>query len=177
MGKFPTILLVVLSLGLLGANIGLQRRYAGLVGDLEQVQNARGPHAGIELPAISGIRPTGEAVTVKFSEGSLLLLFSAGCGICAENWPRWKELIGGVKPGTQIVYGDVTNSVSENYLAKYAIPAELVLTKMSPETKWFYDLRATPQTIIFGPDGTIKKVWTGRMKSEDVKLAISMLSK
>jgi hypothetical protein len=124
-----------------------------------------------------GARLSGETVTVKFTDVSLLLLFSTGCQICTENLPRWKELVQAVRPDIQVVYADATDRVSERYLVKYMIPPERVITKIDIESKWRYDLRETPQTIILGKGGKVEKVWKGKMTPEDVKAAITVLEK
>jgi hypothetical protein len=177
MGRTPIILLVILSLGLLGANFGLQRQNAKLTSALEEIQNQRGPQPGMVIRSIAGARLSGDAVTVNLSDPSLLLLFSTGCKICTENLPRWREVVSGAKPGTQVVYADLTDGVSENYLAKYMIPSAQVVTRIDFESKWRYDLRATPQTVILGRAGKVEKVWKGLMTPQDVKVAISELSK
>lgn len=173
------IFLILLCAVMLTANIAIQQRNNNLEAGMRQALAARGPRPGSMLQKLQGAHVNGEPMLVDFaakSRKSLLLVFSARCSACTENWPRWREILRRCPPGTTIVYADVANSVTNGYLTKYQIPADDVMTKVDTETKWIHDLRNTPQTVLLDGSGRIKKVWIGALTSRETESVVSLVS-
>lgn len=75
-----------------------------------------------------------------------------------------------------MVYADVADSISEEYLNRFDVPQDQFLTRIDLRTRWQHDLRETPQTIVLGEGGRIVKVCIGALsqKDEDAIMALMM---
>lgn len=166
-----------LSLGLLVVNVVLQRENTHLLKTLDQTENSRGPQPGLELRSLTGTSPYGNPIVVRLSDRSLLLLFSVGCKVCTQNWPNWKDLVHRSPVGTQVTYADITDHVSERYIADHSISPQAIITRIEVAEKWRYDLRETPQTVLIGGRGVVEKVWRGLLTPQDVDAVLSAIAK
>ena len=169
----------LLCLALVIVNVALQRQNSKLAVALEDVRYARGPRPGGTLRELSGHDALGGPVVFNFSSQknrTLLLVLSAWCGACTENWPRWLDVARRVTPAVQVVYADVADSVSADYLRRFGVPQSRFLTRIDLPTRWVHDLRETPQTIVLGPAGRIERVWLGVLTQNDVNAIAALLT-
>lgn len=163
-------------IALLGVNLQLQRRNSALESALVDLRAARGPQLGTEIPEFIGTTVSGKPISVRFPSRTLVLVFSARCKPCTENWPSWTELTAGMPSGIPVVYADVTDSVSDQFIEKFSIPRDGIVTRIDLGTKWMFDLRETPETMVLGPGGRVEGVWRGTMSRTDLASAKQALS-
>lgn len=78
--------------------------------------------------------------------------------------------------GIPVVYADVTDSVSDQFIEKFSIPRDGIVTRIDLGTKWMFDLRETPETMVLGPGGRVEGVWRGTMSRTDLASAKQALS-
>jgi hypothetical protein len=176
--RLPQVFLLPFCLALVIVNIALQRQNSKLAASLEDVRYARGPQQGGTLQQLSGLDALGRPVTFNLAmqkNRTLLLVLSARCGACTENWPKWRDVVRHITPAVPVVYADVADSVSAAYLRRFDVPQSRFLTKIDLQTRWIHDLRETPQTIVLGPSGRIEKVWLGVLARRDVDAIVALL--
>ena len=92
--RLPQVFLLPFCLALVIVNIALQRQNSKLAASLEDVRYARGPQQGGTLQQLSGLDALGRPVTFNLAmqkNRTLLLVLSARCGACTENWPKWRD--------------------------------------------------------------------------------------
>jgi hypothetical protein len=156
-------------LALLAFNIALQQRNAKLVASLEKFEQSRGPQPGSVIPEIVGERPSGEPASVRFGSKTLILVLSGVCKVCSENWPAWRELVNSLPGGTPVLYADVTDTINDKYMARFMVPAAEVITRIDLSTKWRYNLRETPQTVVVAAGGKVERAWIGKLTTQDIR--------
>jgi hypothetical protein len=160
--------IVIAALALLAINVALQRRNSELEASLSDMEQSRGPQPGTVIPEIVGERPSGGQFTVRFGERTLVLVLSATCHICVENWPAWRQLISSLPKSTPVLFADVNDAVNERYMAKFAMSPERVVTKINLAAKWQYNLRETPETLVVAAGGKVEKTWIGKLNAADI---------
>ncbi len=123
--------------------------------------------AGARLPMVLGWGPDERPVSLSDSSlPTVLLVLRPGCHWCDANMPNWQRLIDGARQR----YRFVAVSFSENGLAEYLQRYRLLLPAITslPRGGVFDQIRAggTPQTIVVGPDGTVRRAWLGACSSQ-----------
>lgn len=167
--KSLALVLLVFAVGLVISNALLARRIAQMqaLDDALNASNKLSP--GASLPPLVGYDSTGKKLTYSYGDDSrdtLLLLFSPGCHACDENWPNWTRLIHSLdRQSTRLVIANVASGlpVTSEYVARHEIEGFPLLTQVSPESMQAYKMLYTPQTILIGHDGKVRKVQTGSL--------------
>ncbi|MCZ2146794.1 MAG: hypothetical protein LC126_03355, partial [Bryobacterales bacterium] len=157
----PSVLCLAVA-GLLLANIGLQCQNTRLINIVEQLKYSRGPRPGALLFPLIGTSADGDSRVLDVrSTGTkaLVLVFSAHCGICSENWDMWRELLHRTR--VPVIFADVADSVTPLYITRHKIPLESLITHIDLNIRWKHDLRDTPETIVFDNTGRVHRVWLG----------------
>ncbi len=111
----------------------------------------------------------GNTVSYPFpdSEDTLVLVFSKTCGWCNQNWPHWQQLLSaGLKINPVLV--DLSRSVGPSYLLAHHVETLPLIHELDPAMLEPYKFRFTPQTILVGPGGKVKAVWTGELTVSDL---------
>ncbi len=101
------------------------------------------------------------------SHGTLLMIYSPLCQFCEKNWPAWHSLIQQGKDGG-IVFAtiDLTGKADKTFLEQRGVDQAIAIHQFDPKEALALQLNATPQTILIGQDGKIRKVWTGVLGPE-----------
>jgi hypothetical protein len=153
-------------LALIASNVLLARRLSQLK-QLDDFLNAANKlELGGVVPPLVGYDISGNKVTYEYGRDSretLLLVFSPTCHACDENWPKWNRLIQSVDTrSTRLVIANISGApVSADYVARHNIAAVPLVAEVSAESQQAYRLAYTPQTILIGSDGKVRKVHTG----------------
>jgi hypothetical protein len=123
---------------------------------------------GVLLPPIIGEDLEGkprQVTSLASLHGMLLFVFSEHCGPSNANWVNWHELLQtATATGLSPLFIDLGGSLSSGFIERHQLNHRVVLTNISPETRLFYHLDSTPQTILVNPQGRAVYVWTGFLK-------------
>lgn len=163
-GKTIEILLWVAALALLVENMALFRQNRRLL-------EAAAPQiaAGTQLQMLSGLALDGRVEPVSLpAAGSKLVIitFSPSCPACRANLEGWAKLASMLKPkgvGVLWVSRDPVE-VTREYCLKHGIPLIDAVADPPYRTYLQLGLARVPNTMLVRPDGTIEKVWAGRME-------------
>ena len=160
--------IMTVGLALLAFNVALQRRNSKLEASLAEIEQSRGPRPGSVITEIVGERPSGEPFTVRFNAQTLVLVLSATCRICDENWPMWRELMDSLPKGTPVLFADVNDGVNQTYMTRFAMQPDKAVTKINLAAKWQYNLRETPETLVVAAGGRVERAWIGKLTAADI---------
>lgn len=169
----PSVCIVFLAL-----NIALQYQNSRLSAALDDVRHARGPRPGGMLPQLAGQDLRGQPVVFRFSDlkgSTLLLALSARCKACSDNWPKWRSIVRRLSGRFPVVYADVADSVSDEYVNRFGAPRDRLITRIDLRTRWMHDLRDTPQTVVLGKGGRIERVWMGLLSQKDEEAITALM--
>jgi hypothetical protein len=135
------------------------RRLSAEVADLQGIQ------PGAKLTALSGLGAEGQHILVRFGDDSpdtLVLVFSAECGPCNENWPNWDSLLASIKPrSVRLVAIRLWGALPEDYIARHQLDHMILITDPGGEEVFEDNLRTTPETILTSPNGVVRAAWPG----------------
>jgi peroxiredoxin len=152
------LLLLVIDVSLLRQNRQLKAQLSAPAPGLE-VQ------VGRQVPDLEGFDVAGKALSVRYgtdSRKTLVLVFSPTCQFCAQNWPRWKELMGGLdQQAVRPIGVDVTSTSSPAFLSEHDLSGIPVFLRVPPQIVVSYRFQVTPQTILVDSHGKVEKVWSG----------------
>ena len=165
--KSLAFLIFVFGIALVVSNVFLARRVSHLqqIGNLLNTSNKL--EIGATVPPLAGYDASGGKLTYSYGEDSrdtLVLAFSPGCRTCDENWPNWTHLIHAINSAsTRVVLVNVAPllKVTPEYLAHHDIGKIPLITEVSPESVEAYRMLYTPQTIVVGRDGKVRRVQVG----------------
>lgn len=169
--RSTTALLVVASLALAVMNVMLlkQNRDAKLA--ISKSSSAAVLSPGRSVPALHGKTAAGDEMTISYGvdkRKTVLLVFSPGCGFCAENMPNWKRIVSSVDSRAfRIVAVSINNEGAAEYLKTNGLVNIPAITDLAPGARVKYGLNITPETILIGSDGNIEKVWAGLFQDDD----------
>ena len=160
------ILFIACGLALILSNVLLARRLSQLarLDDLLNVSNKL--ETGGVVPPLVGYDLSGNKVTYSYGDDSrdtMLLVLSPGCHACDENWPKWNRLIKSLdSQSTRLVIANIASiPVTPDYISRHQINGIPLVAEVSAESMQAYRLAYTPQTILIGHDGRVRKVHTG----------------
>ncbi|RMH17378.1 MAG: hypothetical protein D6696_15915 [Acidobacteria bacterium] len=96
---------------------------------------------------------------------TLVLVFSPTCGVCDDNWPKWRRLIENApNRGVRIIAIDLSSSADPSYLEKQGlVPGIPVIGELDPALIVSYRLRLVPETLLVDESGTVQRVWLGEL--------------
>jgi peroxiredoxin len=161
--KVMEIFLWLVALGVLAENIFLflQNR---------RLNEALAPQitAGTQLRMLAGLGFDGRLEPVDLpAAGSKLLIitFSPGCPACQANQQGWMKLAGALEQKSVRVLWVSRDpiEITRDYCTKHGIPLSDTLADPLHRTYIQLGLARVPNTVLVRSDGTIEKVWAGRL--------------
>jgi peroxiredoxin len=171
--KVMEIFLWLVALGVLAENVFLflQNR---------RLNEALAPQitAGAQLQMLAGIGFDGrlEAVTLPAAGSKLLIItFSPGCPACQANQEGWMKLASTLEQkGVRVLWvGRDPIEITREYCLKHDIRLSDVLADPPYRTYVQLGLARVPNTILVRADGTVEKVWAGRLDQASWKTVFS----
>jgi hypothetical protein len=165
--KSLAFLLLAFGILLIVSNVLLARRIAQMRKIDDQLNASNKLEPGSAVPPLIGYDVAGNKLTYDYGtdpRDTVLLVFSPGCHACDENWPNWTRLIKGLNSqSTRLVIANVASGlpVTSEYIARHEIGGVPLIAEVSPESMQAYRMIYTPQTILVGRDGKVRKVQTG----------------
>lgn len=146
-------------------NVGLAVKLMSLERSLYPVPRIR---VGALLEDVTGTDPNGLPLTIHFADSkkpTVLLILRPGCQWCDRNMPNWKALIQEKGRDFQFVAVSLSGIGFKEYLETkgLAVSGVFASKEKNPTLK---DITGTPQTIVVGPDGIVRKVWFGAYAPE-----------
>jgi peroxiredoxin len=161
--KVMEILLWLAGLGVLAENIFLFQQN-------RRLNEALAPQitAGTRLQMLSGVAVDGrlEPVTLPSADSKLLIItFSPGCPACQANQDGWMRLARALEPkGVRVLWVSRDPiEITRDYCTKHGTPLSDVLADPPYRTYAQLGLARVPNTLLVGGNGTIEKVWAGRL--------------
>jgi peroxiredoxin len=126
---------------------------------------------GRSVPPLHGKTAAGDDMTISYGvdkRKTVLLVFSPGCGFCAENMPSWKRIVSSIDSNA---FRMVAVSIVKDGAAQYLKSNDLLnipsITDLDPGARVRYGMNITPETILIGSDGNVEKVWAGLIQDDD----------
>ena len=165
--KSLAFLLLTFGLLLVVSNVLLARRIAQMRKIDDQLNASNKLEPGSAVPPLIGYDVAGNKLTYDYGtdpRDTVLMVFSPGCHACDENWPNWTRLIKELNSqSTRLVIANVASGlpVTSEYIARHEIGGIPLIAEVSPESMQAYRMIYTPQTILIGHDGKVRKVQTG----------------
>ena len=129
------------------------------------------PSFGVPLPPITGRNLNGESVSISYGageNGTLILIAAVACPFARSNWKAWETLIKSIPVGGhRIVFVDLPRNPDRDFFSPHGIlPARIL--RVDAEAKLAYRIGLTPQTLLIGPDGRLRGVWSGVLLEESL---------
>lgn len=159
------LLLVLFSifLGITNAVVLGQNRHL-----FQLLRTSNDPPLGVALPPIRGVDLTEHAVVVSYGNGDrrniLLLVVSPQCRACEHNWKNWQRLLEHVDHSKcRTVVVDLSGTIDTSYVSVHGLDGASIIKAVDWQSLLAYNLRATPETIVIGRDGVVKRASTGFM--------------
>ncbi len=161
--KVMEILLWLAGLGVLAENIFLFQQN-------RRLSEALAPQitAGTQLQMLSGIAFDGrlEAVALPAADSKLLIItFSPGCPACQANQEGWMRLASTLEQkGVRVLWVSRDPiEITRDYCLKRGIRLSDTLADPPYRTFAQLGLARVPNTLLVGANGTVEKVWVGRL--------------
>jgi peroxiredoxin len=107
-----------------------------------------------------------EPVNLPSGDSKLLIItFSPGCPACQANQEGWANLASLLKAkGVRVLWVSRDPiEVTREYCLKHGIPLIDAVADPPYRTYAQLGLARVPNTVSVGPDGTVEKVWAGRL--------------
>jgi len=163
---------------LLWTNYALQKRNHLLSDQFRSLSTALGPPVGSKISVLGGTTISGQKVALDLlhrDKLTLLLILSPQCKYTQLNFPNWQDLLPLVS-ADQVVYVDLSGTADSTYLASRGIATTATVIRLDPEQRTLYSFSATPTTILLDAHATVKAVWPGLMRDEQVNEVRTLLS-
>jgi peroxiredoxin len=124
--------------------------------------------AGARLQMLSALTLDGRVEPVNLPSGDsklLIITFSPGCPACQANQEGWANLASLLKAkGVRVLWVSRDPiELTREYCLKHGIPLIDAVADPPYRTYAQLGLARVPNTILVGPDGTVEKVWAGRL--------------
>ena len=161
--KVMEILLWLAGLGVLAENIFLFQQN-------RRLSEALAPQisAGTQLQMLAGIAFDGrlEPVVLPSADSKLLIItFSPGCPACQANQDGWMRLASTLEQkGVRVLWVSRDPiEITRDYCLKHGIRLSDALADPPYRTFAQLGLARVPNTLLVGANGTVEKVWAGRL--------------
>jgi len=161
--KVMEIFLWLAGLGVLAENIFLFQQNRHL-------SEALAPQitAGTQLQMLSGVALDGrlELMTLPPADSKLLIItFSPGCPACQANQDGWMRLASKLEQkGVRVLWVSRDPiEITRDYCTKHGIRLSDTLADPPYRTFAQLGLARVPNTLLVGANGTVEKVWAGRL--------------
>jgi hypothetical protein len=126
---------------------------------------------GQKVPPLKGRTAQGDAVALEYGDDArdtLILVYSPHCGFCTENLPNWKAIAKSVDHSLfRVAAVSIVAEGAAEYLSANGLTVNPTITEVDPKTRAAYEMNVTPMTILVGPDGRVKDVWSGVLGADD----------
>ena len=162
-GKVLEILIWLAGLGLLAENVLLLQQNRSL-------QEALAPQitSGAHVEKLAGLALDGrfQPITLPPADSKLLIItFSPGCPACQANQDRWMKLAGVLEQKSVRVLWVSRDpmEITRDYCMKHGIRLSDVLADPPHRAYVQLGLARVPNTVLVRADGTVEKVWAGRL--------------
>jgi hypothetical protein len=123
------------------------------------------------LPTVSGLDLEGQIQSIhhpsRDGKSTVVLVFSPFCGWCEINLPNWKAIISQSGGRYRVVGVSIVSEGVAGYAAKNGLDHLEVIVEMDPGGELLSKLQTTPQTVLIGPDGRVRRNWVGAFDLED----------
>ena len=124
--------------------------------------------AGMQLQMLSGIAFDGrlEPVSLPPAGSKLLIItFSPGCPACQANQDGWMKLASTLEQKSVRVLWVSRDpiEITRDYCTKHGIRLSDTLAEPPYQTFAQLGLARVPNTLLVGANGTVEKVWPGRL--------------
>jgi peroxiredoxin len=127
---------------------------------------------GTKVPSLSLTDSTGTREDVRLDDGrwSVVYIMSPSCVWCARNLNNIQAL--GAARGSKFRFIGVstTSEGLDQYVRETPMPFPIRLVDSEHLPKGL-NMSATPQTIVIGPDGRVKKAWAGALLGKNLEEA------
>lgn len=161
--KVLEMLIWLAGLGVLAENIFLLEQNRGL-------QEALAPQitSGAHVEKLAGLTLDGrfQPVALPAVDSKLLVVtFSPGCPACQANQDEWMKLAGLLEQkGVRVLWvSRDPMEITRGYCMKHGIRLSDVLADPPYRTYVQLGLARVPNTVLVRADGTVEKVWAGRL--------------
>lgn len=181
LGKFRVPAFIIVCAALVTSNWALIMRNRELRLEMSGLRRAyTEPPPGSRLPPVTGLDLGGARTTIGFGmgeKGTIFLVVSKTCPYCKVNWPMWRSLMGfDWFAAYRVVFLDLSDEVDVSYFAEQGISKPMVVKNLDPAVRLGYNLRVTPQTILVGPDGRTRGVWSGVLSTDHLKQIVKIMT-
>ena len=124
--------------------------------------------SGAHIERLAGLALDGhlQAIALPSADSKLLLItFSPGCPACQANQERWMKLAGILEQkGVRVLWVSRDSvEMTRDYCMKHDIRLSDVLADPPNRTYVQLGLARVPNTLLVRADGTVEKVWGGRL--------------
>jgi peroxiredoxin len=161
--KVMEILIWLAALGVLAGNILLRQQNRSLQEALAP-QITSGAH--VELPAGLALDGSFQRLALPSADSKLLIItFSPGCPACQANQEGWMKLAGALEQkGVRVLWvSRDPMEITRDYCMKHGIHLSDTLADPPHRTYAQLGLARVPNTVLVRADGTVEKVWAGRL--------------
>ena len=162
-GKVLEILLCLAGLGVLAENVFLLHQN-------RRLEEALAPQitAGAHLQKLVGLGLDGrfQAQALPSADSKLLIItFSPACPACQTNQEGWMKLAGILEQkGVRVLWVSRDSmEITRDYCMKHGIRLLDVVADPPHRTYVQLGLARVPNTLLVGANGTVEKVWAGRL--------------
>ena len=160
-GKVIQILICLAAVGVLAENVLLVRQNR----DLEEAiapQIVSGKH----LEIVGGMTLGGQFQSVPLDSKLLVITFSPGCPACQANQAGWAKLASAAEQkGVRVLWlSRDPVAMTRDYCLKQGIRLSDTLAEPTYRTYLQLGLARVPNTMLVGTNGTVEKVWAGRLE-------------
>lgn len=175
-GKVIQVLICLAALGVLAENVLLVRQNR----DLEK---AIAPQivSGARLEMVGGLTLDGQFQRLPLPRDSKLLVitFSPSCPACQANQAGWAKLAGAAEQkGVRVLWiSRDPVAITREYCLKQGIRLIDTLADLPHRTYQQLGLARVPNTMLVGANGTVEKVWAGRLEQRDWDIALAYFGK
>ena len=125
------------------------------------------------LPTLSGSDIHGNRISIDYGRDprkTLLLVMSTTCRACDENMANWKEIVAKIdKSSYRVVVTSLSSSALVQHLSPLSLPDVPVLAELDANSKREYGLAITPQTALISSEGRVENVWTGVLRTREMR--------
>lgn len=162
-------LIGVFIFGLFCLNAALLFQNRALKRDLRAGGPSLKPPIGSTVREVAGLDLAGRPVTILPSAGksTVLFVFSPGCGICDQLWPKWERLLPEVDSRRfTSVFASSGPGLTASFVAEHGIGNYPILREIDPATVVALNLRLAPEVLEITPQGKIRAAWVGGIDSD-----------
>lgn len=153
--------LVVVQVMLVLACVVAVRQITVLSERVEIYRKWTGPLVGRNVPPITGVDRRGDRRSIEYGKDprpTLIYSFSQNCGACRANWAAMKGVQSLSPDRLRIIYVDLKETLTEEYLRDHGLAQEVLFAKLDPFSEVSYQVRATPQAELVDRSGRV--IWT-----------------